>query len=169
MPTSSKTTTMLFKIFGIERAWIQLGCYGPRPRQIFVTKSRVLAEKVEEYFQKFVRSLAQESEAVPPLVNDILRRSTLRGERGMVNVEEDIAWRDDLPKKYSELVDVHFPLFITFDNVSQSGFILTVSHMPRNTLYSLLRWSRQTCRTLLARRLMLGRKIVYLLILTIHC
>ncbi|THH16783.1 hypothetical protein EW146_g3905 [Bondarzewia mesenterica] len=113
---TGKTTTMLFKMFGIERAWIQSGCVGPRPRQIFVTKSRTLAEKVEEYFIRFVRSLAEESR-VPPHVTDLLMRSAKRGERGMVDAEEDATWRSDLPDKYSQLADEHYPLFITIDGL----------------------------------------------------
>lgn len=57
---TGKTTTMLFKMLGIQRAW-QLQSAGsgmPRPRQIFVTKSPVLADKVEEYFVKLMDSLS---------------------------------------------------------------------------------------------------------------
>ncbi|KAF8261748.1 hypothetical protein EI94DRAFT_765056 [Lactarius quietus] len=42
-----KTTVIVFKIFGIERAWQNRGSVGPRPRQLFITKSQLLANKVE--------------------------------------------------------------------------------------------------------------------------
>ena len=47
-PCPRKTTVIVNKNFGIERAWINSGSVGPRPRQIYITKSPLLAEKVEE-------------------------------------------------------------------------------------------------------------------------
>jgi hypothetical protein len=47
---------MLFKILGIQRAWEMSAVDMPKPRQIFVTKSRVLATKMEEYFTKLLES-----------------------------------------------------------------------------------------------------------------
>ncbi|THH16781.1 hypothetical protein EW146_g3907 [Bondarzewia mesenterica] len=113
---TGKTTTMLFKMFGIERAWVHSGCIGARPRQVFVTKSRVLAEKVEEYFTKVLRSFAHGSH-VPPHLITMLERGKTRGDRGLVDAEEDVNWRNDLPLKFSELTDSHYPLFITFDKI----------------------------------------------------
>ena len=53
---------MLFKMLGIERAWVMhSGEDIPKPRQLFVTQSRVLAGKVEEYFLKLLDSLATAS------------------------------------------------------------------------------------------------------------
>jgi hypothetical protein len=43
-----KMTVIIFKMFGIERAWQNQGCVGPHPHQLFVTKSRLLSKKVEE-------------------------------------------------------------------------------------------------------------------------
>ena len=54
----SKTTTILFKMLGIQRAWEMHTSGMPKPRQIFVTKSRVLATKAQEYFAKLLESLA---------------------------------------------------------------------------------------------------------------
>ncbi|KAG8843814.1 hypothetical protein FRB96_003722 [Tulasnella sp. 330] len=50
---TGKTTTMLFKMLALERAAEQSRT---RIRQIFVTQSRVLAGRVEEYFKKLVLS-----------------------------------------------------------------------------------------------------------------
>ncbi|KAG1793559.1 hypothetical protein EV424DRAFT_1354192 [Suillus variegatus] len=55
-----KTTTMLFKILGIQRAWEMSAVDMPKPRQIFVTKSRLLAMRAEEYFTKLLESLTHE-------------------------------------------------------------------------------------------------------------
>ncbi len=53
---------MLFKMLGIEISWDlmndSLEEKIPRPRQVFVTQSRVLAEKVEEYYAKLSKSCA---------------------------------------------------------------------------------------------------------------
>ena len=50
---------MLFKMLGIERAYAQKVEIMPiaKPRQVFVTQSRVLATRVEEYFSKLLESL----------------------------------------------------------------------------------------------------------------
>jgi hypothetical protein len=104
-------------MFAIEKAWQQGGCPEPRPRQVFVTKSRNLAQKVEEYFMHFIRSLTQESH-VPQHVLDVLQRWNKRARRGLMNVEEGDHSRSDLPAKFSELTDDNFPLFITIDGVS---------------------------------------------------
>ncbi|KAA1475419.1 hypothetical protein DENSPDRAFT_842194 [Dentipellis sp. KUC8613] len=115
---TGKTTTMLFKMFGLERAWQQSGCPEPRPRQVFVTKSRVLAGKVEEYFMKLMKSLAL-VDHVPPHILALLAAwgARERAGAGMYNVEELDVWRTDLPAKFSELEDRHFPLFITIDEL----------------------------------------------------
>ena len=115
-PGHSKTTTMLFKMFGIERAWVPSECAGPRPRQVFITKSRVLSEKVQGYFTELLRSLAQGSR-VPSHVMESVRRWTERDQLAMVDKENDEHWHGDLPEKFSELEDKHFPLFITVHQV----------------------------------------------------
>ena len=62
-PHNSKTTTMLFKMLGIDSSW-NLNFHATndgtidRPRQLFVTQSRVLAEKVEEFYHKLTESHA---------------------------------------------------------------------------------------------------------------
>ena len=112
---------MLFKIFGIERAWDalrdSLADGLPKPRQVFVTQSRVLAEKVEEYYHKLTEShiaatrSAEESSAIATSKSD-------RRMRGLVNQDEEEVHHGTLPKRYGDLKDEHFPLFITFDQVS---------------------------------------------------
>ena len=111
---------MLFKMLGIERSWekVQEEFAGtiPRPRQMFVTQSRVLAERVEEYYTKLVESheasqrSAQESTAIADAKKD-------RRAQGLVNRDEEEIYRGSLPKCYGDLEDKHFPLFVTFDQV----------------------------------------------------
>jgi hypothetical protein len=110
---------MLFKMLGIERAWqLDLNAsHLPKPRQLFVTKSAVLAGKVEEYFLKLMDSLAMAS--LSPGELQKLARSTKRdnGPVVLVNKEDQMNWQNKLPQRFSLLRDEHFPLFTTFDRV----------------------------------------------------
>jgi uncharacterized membrane-anchored protein len=121
-----KTTSMLFKMFGIERAWELRGSTDARPRQLFITKSRNLAEKVEGYFYKLIQSIFDEADT-PKHIADMLERQNARGARGLVRVSQESGWRQDLPERYSELREEHFPLFITVDTVSTSPLRITIA------------------------------------------
>ena len=112
---------MLFKMLGIERAWEMHRDMMPKPRQLFVTQSRVLAEKVEEYFAKLLESLASAGRS-PAELMDIAERQKHREEQGLVDRDEEIYWRGDLPKRYGALKEEHFPMFITYDHVCPCGF-----------------------------------------------
>ena len=105
---------MLFKMLGIQRTWQQYPDMGPKPRQVFVTQSRVLATKVEEYFAKLMSSLeagGYSPEELRMIEKDVDQESDL------VNQDDNKQWRSDLPERFSELLDEHFPLFITYDRV----------------------------------------------------
>ena len=108
---------MLFKMLGIQRIWQQYPDMGSKPRQVFVTQSRVLATKVEEYFEKLMSSLksgAYSPEELRMIEEDVEQEGDL------VNQEDNKQWRPDLPEKFSDLLDEHFPLFITYDRVRTS-------------------------------------------------
>lgn len=112
---------MLFKILGMEWAWEacrnEPGEPISRPRQIFVTKSRVLAERVEDYYMKLAEShvaarrTTAESIALASAKND-------RRTHGLVDKDEEDLYRSTLPRSFADLKDEHFPLFLTFDGVS---------------------------------------------------
>ncbi|KAF9818488.1 hypothetical protein IEO21_02726 [Rhodonia placenta] len=112
---TGKTMAILFKILGIERAWHALRETIPRPRQVFVTKSRVLATKVQESFDRHYASFIDDLPGTPE------RRTRLYGQgqsyRPMISAEEQAEWDSDLPRCFSELEDRHFPLFITFNQL----------------------------------------------------
>ncbi|KAI0061021.1 P-loop containing nucleoside triphosphate hydrolase protein [Artomyces pyxidatus] len=115
---TGKTTTMLFKMLGMENSWQQNRELRPtRPRQLFVTQSRVLADKVEEYFLKLLQSLSIAAHTESG-ISELLERQKNREEGGLVDRDEAVDWRDDLPRRFSELKDSHFPMFITFDKLS---------------------------------------------------
>lgn len=124
-----KTTTMLFKMLGIENSWQQNRELRPnRPRQLFVTQSRMLADKVEEYFIKLLQSLVLASKTEGG-ISDLLERQKIREEAGLVDQDEAANWREDLPQRFSDLQDTHFPMFITFDKVHcpSSYIIITLT------------------------------------------
>jgi hypothetical protein len=112
-----KTTVIVFKIFGIERAWQNQGCIGPRPRQLFITKSRLLAEKVERDYVSLLYSLSTGPDS-PLYVRERIQRWNSRRKKVIFNPDDTEGKRDDLPEKFSELRDSDFPLFLTMDNVS---------------------------------------------------
>ncbi|KAI0258666.1 hypothetical protein BC834DRAFT_835038 [Gloeopeniophorella convolvens] len=115
---TGKTTTMLFKMLGIENSWQQNRELRPeRPRQLFVTQSRVLADKVEEYFIKLLQSLVM-AVNTEGNISELLERQKNREEAGLIDRDEAVDWREDLPAKFSGLQDSHFPMFITFDKLS---------------------------------------------------
>ncbi|PBK60035.1 hypothetical protein ARMSODRAFT_898604 [Armillaria solidipes] len=113
---TGKTTTMLFKMLLIERTFRLMASDLPHPRQVFVTKSRMLAMKVQEYFAKLAGSLAMASHPPADLTN-LPTAPQYQADLGLVDVDDIVDWRTDLPAKYSELEERHFPLFITFDGL----------------------------------------------------
>lgn len=121
-----KTTTMLFKIFGIERsARLQHAEILKKPRQLFVTQSRVLAGRVKDYFDKLSDFLcAATAKSLTDLKELGHSYEEIQHDDDLGDPEDDEEWRDDLPKRFSELEDKHFPLFLTFDKVIDSLVIL---------------------------------------------
>ena len=105
---------MLFKMLSIQHTWQQYPDLGPKPRQVFVTQSRVLATKVEEYFAKLMSSLEASAYSLEELR---MTEKDVEQEIEFVDQDDDGQWRSDLPEKFSELVDEHFPLFTTYDRV----------------------------------------------------
>lgn len=108
---------MLFKMLGIERAFQIRRDTMQKPRQIFVTQSRVLAGKVEEYFNKLLESLSASGKSPKELARIMNQKKLQQEDGGLFVMDDENDWRTDLPKKFSLLEDSHFPLFLTFDRV----------------------------------------------------
>jgi hypothetical protein len=104
-------------MFGIERAWINQGSVGPRPRQIYLTKSPLLAEKVEEEYLGLWLSHGVDSDS-PEYVCEHRQRWNTRKKINALTAVNLGGARDDLPQRFSELHENHFPLFITTATVS---------------------------------------------------
>ncbi|KAH9891312.1 hypothetical protein C8Q73DRAFT_119576 [Cubamyces lactineus] len=113
---TGKTTTMMFKMLGIERSWESHRDTMAKPRQLFVTQSRVLAEKVEEYFTKLLDSLATANQSAMELSKTASQKKA-KEEQGLVDLDEEIYWHGGLPKRYGELKEENFPMFLTYDHV----------------------------------------------------
>jgi hypothetical protein len=77
----------------------------------------VLAGKVEEYFLKLMESLVMGSHTLQELAVIVKNRPVRQDDDGLIDVDDEENWRDDLPKQFSLLEDKHFPLFITYDKV----------------------------------------------------
>lgn len=114
---------MLFKMLGIERAFKLKQDSMDKPRQLFVTQSRVLASKVEEYFTKLLDSLSTAGRSTQELAQLAKEQKSQSGEHGLIDLDDDINWRADLPSKFSLLKDEHFPLFLTFDRVCNTDLL----------------------------------------------
>ena len=136
---------IVFKIFGIERAWQNQGCIGPRPRQLFITKSRLLAEKVERDYVSLLYSLSTGPDA-PLYVRERIQRWNSRRKKVIFNPDDTEGKRDDLPEKFSELRDSDFPLFLTLDAVSATHLLnVTGIDDDFNYVCSSLAFWRLTC------------------------
>ncbi|KAF9033219.1 hypothetical protein BDZ89DRAFT_983953 [Hymenopellis radicata] len=130
---TGKTTTMLFKMLLVERTVHLVGGDIPRPRQVFVTKSRMLAKKVQEYFSKLATSLSRASQTLAQLIELSKVEVDHDDDVGLVDVDDVHEWRADLPKKFSDLEERHFPLFVTYDSLCDmlEADIADVTH-PRS-------------------------------------
>ncbi|KIM48469.1 hypothetical protein M413DRAFT_440213 [Hebeloma cylindrosporum] len=127
---TGKTTTMLFKMLGIQRAYSMRKDSMQKPRQLFVTQSRVLAGKVEEYFSKLLQTLSTADRTREELAEMVKLKKTQQDEEGLIDIDDDQDWRGDLPQRFSELQDEHFPLFVTFDRLAS----LLEADMPETSL-----------------------------------
>lgn len=108
---------MVFKMLGIQRTLQQRP--DVRPRQVFITRSKNLATKVEKYFTKLRSSL--EVAAYPP-VDLRMMEEVIEQDSGLIDRDDNEQRRADLPEKFSQLSNEHFPLFITYDQVRMSIF-----------------------------------------------
>ena len=112
-------------MLGLERTFSHFDEMGkPRPRQLFVTQSRVLADRVEDYFNKLMASLKlgakTDSELAEVAANQKAAKAS--AQKTLFHNNDNVFWKALLPKKFSQLQDKHFPLFLTFDKVRASVF-----------------------------------------------
>ncbi|KAJ7139395.1 hypothetical protein C8R44DRAFT_867547 [Mycena epipterygia] len=107
---TGKTTTMLYKMLLVEASSEPSASPTSISRQLFVTQSRILADKVGEHFAKLLGGYR------PSAVSENIKAAK-KADRALVDIDEENDWRSDLPKKYSDLQDADFPLFVSFDQL----------------------------------------------------
>jgi hypothetical protein len=126
---TGKTTAMVFKMLRIEGSWKLSAQTMPKPRQIFVTQSPVLADKVEKYFSKLSESLEIARLSPQGLKKLVSAKLSLKKDTATDFIHSDDQDLEEspsnIPKKFSLLRDEHFPMFITFNRVS-SNFEINV-------------------------------------------
>ncbi|CAE6340573.1 unnamed protein product [Rhizoctonia solani] len=83
---------------------------------MFVTRSRVLAQHVESTYQGLAEftDIAQKSDQE---LKDMAKQSREDPDRALVEFDTEVDLRADLPTRYNDLCDSHFPLFISFDKL----------------------------------------------------
>jgi hypothetical protein len=72
--------------------------------------------KVNEYFLKLLDSLITADHSPEQLAQ--LAATKVQADDRLVDEDDEDNWRGDLPTRFSELRDEHFPLFVTFDKAS---------------------------------------------------
>ena len=70
--------------------------------------------KVEKYFTKLMSSLEVAAYSAEEL--RMMEKDTGQ-EIEFVDQDDNERWRSDLPERFSELLDEHSPLFVTYDRV----------------------------------------------------
>ncbi|QRW07579.1 P-loop nucleoside triphosphate hydrolase [Ceratobasidium sp. AG-Ba] len=125
---TGKTTSMVFKMIGIEKLFEQLEEV-TKPRQVFITQSRVLAQRVREYYRNIMS-------ASPTTSSGEKKQGE---EEVLADADDEDAAAFGLPAKYSLLEDEHFPLFLTYDQLCsllEADLGLHFGRLTRGKAYS---------------------------------
>ncbi|KAG8738662.1 hypothetical protein FRC10_006609, partial [Ceratobasidium sp. 414] len=109
-----KTTALIYKMRAVSQSARFKN--GKPVRQLFVTRSRVLAQHVESSFRGLTGSMEIASKTKEEL-REMAEQARHNSERTLAEFDNEIDLRDDLPTKFSLLQEDHFPLFISFDKL----------------------------------------------------
>ncbi|CAE6528478.1 unnamed protein product [Rhizoctonia solani] len=112
---TGKTTALIYKIRAVDQE--NIANEDPQPiRQIFVTRSRALAQHVEATYRGLTEftNIASKSEDE---LKEMAKQSRENPNRALVEFDTEIDLRNDLPPRYSELTQQNFPLFVSFDKL----------------------------------------------------
>lgn len=108
-------------MFGTERISDQLDSPAMYRRQLFITQSPVLANRVAKVYQNLVRTLeSTEKMTTEQLVRagkNNSKEDSGRKELNLVDIEDATAGLVGLPAKFTELQPSHFPLFLSSDSL----------------------------------------------------
>ncbi|KAG9091377.1 hypothetical protein FRC06_000591 [Ceratobasidium sp. 370] len=112
---TGKTTALIYKLRANAQAAALLD-NEPPIRQLFVTRSRVLTQHIARNYQGLLESSNIAHKTREELA-EIRRKNENSRKRELVEFDNEVDLRDDLPDRFSLLRDSHFPLFISFDKL----------------------------------------------------
>ena len=98
---------MLHKMLWVQRAYHLHTANTQRPRQVFVTRSSVLARKVEEHFSTYMAA---------GKINEFRTRFAQSESSDLINQNGFSAWKES-KATFKGLKDEDFPLFIPLEDV----------------------------------------------------
>ncbi|KZT08927.1 uncharacterized protein LAESUDRAFT_811030 [Laetiporus sulphureus 93-53] len=114
---TGKTTVILFKMLWIERSWMEDSGISVTPRQLFITRSRDLAVEVEKTFFRLYESKFAVDD---PLDKLSVRAGNWRQQVSrfrLVDLDEEAKEDGELPQRFTDLKEEHFPLFLSSDEL----------------------------------------------------
>ncbi|KAH7338006.1 hypothetical protein B0J17DRAFT_768225 [Rhizoctonia solani] len=114
---TGKTTALIYKM----RANAQLGARSDelrQTRQLFVTRSKVLTQHIARNYQGLIDSSEIANKSTREL-EDMRKVNQKYQNRELVEYDNSVDFRVDLPRRFSELKDNHFPLFVSFDKLCE--------------------------------------------------
>lgn len=117
-----KTTALIYKMRAIDQTTTAAAKADPQGqvvRQLFVTRSRVLAQHVESTYRGLIEATNVAAKSQEEL-KALAKQNRDNPERALVEFDSEIDLRNDLPARFTLLQPSHFPLFISFDKVSQT-------------------------------------------------
>lgn len=114
---------MLYKMLWVEKAYRMHTAGLQHPRQIFVTRSAVLARKVEEHFLTYTSAIREVKSRSRKLQDEEASSNDL------INHNNSSAWKES-KLAFSDLEDSDFPLFIPLDDVSCSNKLFARFNSP---------------------------------------
>ncbi|CUA75351.1 TPR and ankyrin repeat-containing protein 1 [Rhizoctonia solani] len=108
---TGKTTALVYKLRAIH-----LQSQGTPIRQMVVTRSRVLAKHIQATFQSLIESTSIANKNAEQLAV-MAKQYQQQSDPALIEFDNELDLREDLPACFSQLDDSHFPLFISFDKL----------------------------------------------------
>jgi hypothetical protein len=116
IPTiSGKTTALVYKLRANSQFAARSETATPT-KQLFVTRSKVLTQHIAANYRGLVES-SEIASKTPEELAEIRQMNEKYQNRELVEFDNEIDLRDDLPERFSQLNGSNFPLFVSFDKV----------------------------------------------------
>ncbi|KAG8730900.1 hypothetical protein FRC11_005553, partial [Ceratobasidium sp. 423] len=124
---TGKTTALIYKMRANAQLATRPGKVQPT-RQLFVTRSKVLTQHVARNYQELIDSSDISNKSTHEL-EEMRQVNQKYQNRELVEYDNSVDFRVDLPHRFSQLKDSHFPLFVSFDKLRE----LLEGDMPAGT------------------------------------